>query len=672
MPLFNCIEQKYCLSVEAIAQAMDGTADGVANAIHTGLYRYRQGKSQHWQHHPDPDDARRKWVVADSLPRAVAGLVTKRYGNVADAYHAELLGDEARQRATPEDLAHWLGRKVKKGEAPFTLEEAQQLAEACGWLRTLASGHGLDRFRGKAHYYEQAAKVLAARGLCGLKVKNARYLQRKVEQWQREGYDALVNGRFGNTNGQKLTSEGELRLMNLYASPLKPTYEDVARIYNQEAPQRGWPTLTTERVRQVLVRCKQVTFLSRHGKEAFRKEFERSFKRRKPSFADALWSLDGFTIQLVYQNEQGQPCSGLYGYAVLDVYSDCILGYKLMVGSGEPSTLVQAAMRDATRKTGMRPYQLQYDNSSGNKSKEAQELFKRLAHLHFPTSPYNGKAKPIENLIARLEGANMRHLPNFKGGNITSPSIEKKANPDLLRSLYKEGKLPDREGAKRQVEMLIQVHNNTKGKDGRTPAERYADQHEKRVALDYLTMVTAFWVERKKTARYSKDGLTIEVGKVKHTYEVQSKPGIEDLEFRLRRLNDSFTVMYDPEDLGEICLYKDGAWMATAARKHEFAMARVDIVEGEDSILKENLRRRKDYIERSRNEMEAINEAVEQLGFEEYSYMYQHKEACNRMEGEMLDEILAATGRPIERTPNNRRQRAVLIPVDGADGSIVE
>lgn len=650
---------------------MEGTADSVANAIKTGLYRNRLGTSQHWQHHADPADARRKWVVAASLPRAVAERVSKMYGNVADAYHAELLGEEARLRATPEDIAHWLGRKVRKEGAPFTIEEAQQLAEACGWLRTLASGHGLEKFKGKTDYYEQAARALAARSLYGLKVKNPRHLQRKVEQWRSEGYDALVNGRFGNANGQKLTAEGEKRLLNLYASPLKPTYRDVTKIYNQEAAQRGWPTLAPERVRQVLVRCKQVTSLSRHGKEEFRKQFEHSLKRRKPSFADALWSLDGFTIQLVYLNEQGQPCSGLYGYGVLDVYSDCIVGYALTVGSGEPSTLVQAALRDAARKTGMRPYQLQYDNGSGNKSQEAQELFSSLARLQFPTAPYNGKSKPIENLIGRLEGANMRHLPNFKGGNITSPSIEKKANPDLLKKLEKQGGIPTREQAIAQVRLLIETHNHTPSADGRTPNERYADKHEKRQSLDYLTMVSAFWVKRRETIRYGKDGLTMEVDKRKYHYEVESERGLEDLEFRLRHLGDSFEVMYDPEDLDQICLYKEGAWIATARQKYQFAMARVDIVGDEDKLLRENLRRRKQYIEDRQSEMTSINEEMEQLGFGILDHQLLHKEAYNRMQGALLDEVLGDIGQP-SKPQRNQRKKASLVSVDGADGSIIE
>lgn len=455
----------------------------------------------------------------------------------------------------------------------------------------------------------------------------------------------------------------ETRILNLYSSPLKPSVTKVTEIYNREAVDKGWPTLTYERIRQVLTTPanSQIVFLARHGKEAFRNKYERTVKRSRPSFADALWSLDGTTIQLYYQKD-GKVLSGLYWYAVIDVRSNAIIGYA--IGASETSVLVQTSLRDAVNFKGMMPHQLQYDNSSANKSKEATQLFNKLARVAFPTAPYSGKTKPIEAILGRFEQQVLRYYKNFKGGNITSKSINTAANPDLLKKLKDNNELPTLDYIIKQLKTAIHVHNNTVVKKyGKTPIEMYAVAHEKRRELPYLTMVDIFWVERSRKVRYTKDGLQMEVDKEVYTYEVEARQGVEDMEFRKQYLGSSFEVRYDPGDLEYINLYVDGSWIATARQKYEYAMAKADAVKGEGKLLKESWNERDEYIEGIYADIEA--NAQEDEG-EIMSFQLAHKDALNRMEGEAQDELIFSTGR------TTKRQKVRLYDIEEADGSLVD
>lgn len=661
------------MSVEAIAEAMGIEYERAINTIWTGLKRSRKG-SESWQYRTDADDQRRRWIVVETLPGMTRQCVEYHYGNdLVQQCHSERLLVEALALIEPDDRAWFLMQKPRKGGIGIPAEKAAQLAEACGWLRLSDSEFWATAWARRSEFFHSVVQVVAGRNLYGFKVSNGRVLERRLKRWQDEGRESLLPKNCGNCNAAKLCETQIKRIVSLYASPLKPSIQAVADIYNREAQERDWNTVDYERVRQILQFSdhRQIISLARHGKDAAKNELERTIKRRRPSFPDALWVGDGSTIQLYYKDKAGKVQSNLYAYAIIDAYSESIIGYA--IGATETATLVQASLRDAVRKTGMTPYQLQYDNSSANKGQEAQQLFDQLARLHFPTAPYSGKAKVIEAIWGRMEQSNMRHFPNFKGGNITAKSRDARANPDFLANLMKSGELPSFDQVVAQFRLVVETMNNTVGKrDSRTPAERYRDANEQRTPMDYLTMVEAFWVERRNQVRYTKDGVGIEVDGKRYFYEVEVERGLESLEFRMKYLGDAFTVKYDPDDLEYICLYKDGVWIATARQKYEAPMARVDMLEGEGTIVSNSLTQRKAYWSQLQAEAESLENEMAALGFEPLNHRTLHKDAYNRMEGALLDELLEATAIGVESTKREKTRRFKLYDDTEADGSIVE
>lgn len=667
---FAKINNELCISAEATAEAMGIAPKSALNTIKKGLERARNGADT-WRHYTDESDGRKRWIVVEALPEVTRLRVEYHYQDLWLAYYTERLNDEALARVKPEDRQYYLHVRPRAGGLGLPAEKVSQLCEACGWLRLCASDYWKDKWNRRSLFFEWTAKVLAERQLYGLRVSNARTLERRTAKWEKRGYDSLLSRSFGNDNPRKIGDLQVRRIINLYANPLKPTITDVTDVYNREALERGWAQITPERVRQLVnddPENRQICTLARHGKDAAKNAIERTIKRRRPSFADALWVSDGSTIQLRYVDSSGKVRSDLYYYAVADAYSDCIVGFA--IGYTETATLVQAAYRDAVRKTGMMPYEINYDGASANRSEEVQQLFDNLSQLHFKAAPYNGKSKIIEAIGGRLEQRNMRHFANFKGGNITAKSLDSRANPDFLTQQHKNGHLPSEQQVVAQFKLVIEVYNNTIVKKyKRTPAERYRDADDRRKQMDHLTMVEAFWVERRHQARYTKDGITIEVDGERYTYEVEVERGVEDFAWRMRHLGDSFTVKYDPDDLEYICLYQQGVWVATARQKYEVPMAVIDREDGEGKIISKSLTQRDQYWQQLQREAAALNDEMEVLGFEELNHRTLHKDAYNRIEGNLLDELLEATAVGVERP---RRQSNYELYDTDADGSVVE
>jgi len=668
------IQNNLCISVDALANTIQKPFEVALNAIKKGLERHRNGYDS-WQHFEDESDRRKKWIVLDSIPEDTRLHVEYIIQDPWLVYYTQLMTLEVFQDISAKDKAYFQEIKIKAGQIGFTKDQANDLAEACSWLRFVNSGWYNNKFSGKVEFYNWAAKVIKQRNLYGFKVGSAKTLRKKVKEWNSRGRESLIPGYVGNNNAQKITNEAEQYIIYLYSQPEKLSLRDVTKIHNDLAQENNWNELSEERIRQVLFKSKnkQLWYPKRHGIEAFRNESERTIKRRRPSFADALWTMDGTSLQLLYIDEKGRLRSDLYVYAVADAFSQALIGYAL--GETEDARLVQRALRDACKKTGMLPYQVQYDNSSANKGGEVQQLLTKLTRHHTPTAPYNGKSKVIESIFGRIEQRFMRLFPNFKGGNITAPSLNSKANPDYIKQQLKDKTLPTKDLVIEQIELIIELYNNSKNGKGQIINELYRTPHEKRKEIEFHQMIDLFWVKRRKQASYTKNGLTIEIKTrgvaERYTYEVENERGIEDREFRRQYLGSKFDIMYDPYDLEYINLYKDGAWVATARQKYETPMALADMEEGDGQIIARAQTQRKDYIAEQYETMEELEGQIIENGYPVFSPQLLRKDEYNRIENEILLNRVSQIGQVIEIEKKPRKQRYSLYK-DDADGSRIE
>lgn len=619
-------------------------------------------KSPSWPFIKDPTDKRKVLFDVYGLKPATQNLIKQVICGGIDPmkwYNEQQLVSrsstiQAAKTALPEKVKeHYkpeLYAKLIKEQVNGTkisTDDAYQYTLACAWLDFCQSKwYKKAGFSSKKDFLQAVVDHLIEHPIKGLKISNVRYLQRKIQEYNSKQEHAVISGLTGKkSNRQKLGKVQKMFLLDRYSSPLKPTIPIVHRMYIDQAQKLGWPEVSESTIKTYLFdnSTRQKWSLGRNGNEYVKETMVRRAKRRKASFPDALWSMDGTDVPLVYTDKSGkQMKSSLYVVYVQDIYSDMILGYDIAVGT-ETAVIVQAALRRAIR-TGMKKaFEIQFDNSAANKSGEVTQLLSKLSKIAVPVKPYNGKSKPVENLIKRHQQGFLRHFDNFRGGNRTSPSQQIKANPDHVASV----KLPLLEQAIEQFHLSIEVFNNTKNKSGTTPIERYQTPHELRRDVDYLSMVDIFWVKRSRPARYTPDGLIIEVSGTKYTYEVESETGVEDMDFRLEYLGDRFDIYYDPDDLSAINLYQDDKWIATANQKNELPQARVDRKTGEGAIVQAHYDQEDTYLDKIDRERQEARATMDEIGIETLSYKHIHKEALDRIEqSELLDELDSYRKRP--------------------------
>lgn len=666
MRRFAYINGEFCVSVSALLDTMPGDRATTENTIKIGLTRSRKG-SQFYRHYNDPIDARKKWLVFSSLPKATQGAVAKEVGDIEHEKTKALLYEAALNRVQDDDLEFFVRRRMPQ-------DKAIDLSHGCGWMRLSSSDYWQNGWSGKMEFYEAVVKCLAPMNLFGMRVHHVASLRRKIRDWKKDGRESLLHGNAGRIKIQEEPAYHK-RILDLYMSPLKPSKRDVYEMYLREAAERGWPEYTYQRIVQLLnaPQARQIAIIARHGEAAARQLMERTIKRSRPSFPDALWSIDGTTVQLLHLDERGKIASEMYIVCVTDAHSRDIVGYE--VGSTETGALVQGSLRNAVRSSGFAPLQLQYDNSSANKSAEAQTLFTKLTKLAFPTAPYNGKSKVIEALYGHIEQGFLRHFPNFKGGNITAKSLDSRANPDLVRQLVANKEIPTKAEAIAQLRLAIETYRNTVVKTyGQTPREMYATQHPERRSLSKMNMISLLWTERAHRAAYTKDGITIEVNGVRHTYEVEKSRGVEDTAWRMQHLGERFRIMFDPDDRAEIALFDDEwRFVAMAANKWEAPMAKADSQPGDGAIIAESLQERQRYLDELRRKARQVREENEAADLPIVDFQLVHKDAFNRMEHAELDKLLADTARVVEyEEPKQRRRRKALYDDETADGSLID
>jgi hypothetical protein len=486
----------------------------------------------------------------------------------------------------------------------YSPTEAHQLARAAGWLRLINEfdvkkarklGYlSINELRTeifKRSLKEQHTQPPLIRFKKGT-IENERVLYRNAAIYKEKGIRCLIHAGIGNANREKTDTQVHAKLLELASSPVKYSFEDIAMYFNNWADEFGKANLTTSAVKKYLniSKVKKVWYYARHGKLAADNELQPLFNREKPSFPDALWSIDGTTMQLYYVDEKGIIKSDLYAYFIADANTGAIIGHS--IACAETTGMVVEALGDAINTYGNKPYQLQYDNSSANQSKFVQSLMSNMSRVHFGCEPYKGRAKYIESIIGHFQQRVLRKRPNFKGGNVTVKSLNSVANPELLASLRKhKEQLPTINEVISEFKMAIEEWN-TRGEkrdafgrfEGKSKIDRYINTaNEKRVKLNYFDKLSLFMVSMSDLYTYSTEGIKIEIDKKKYHFVVPDPDGVGDFIFANDHLGEKFNVRINREN-PELCLlFQNGIHVATAYEKERFAACVADLKDGEKS-----------------------------------------------------------------------------------------
>ncbi len=397
--------------------------------------------------------------------------------------------------------------------------------------------------------------------------ENDRKLRDKVRQYEREGYECLIhkNYRRTNTNAAKI-HEGEQAdlLIALIAQHRNFDCEQIAKLYNAQCTMHNtqaaqgtpeWKPITASTVRQWQKKKRFLTTASKHGAATFRNTMTYQVKRKAPETAMALWVLDGWDAELLYQSKRGNRTT-YYNRLTVEVILDAATKYPIgwAVGETESAALIREALRNAERHTEeltgcmLMPHQIQCDNFA---RKAMMETYTGLAQYVTPAAVGNAKAKIIEPWFRTLNDKYCKFMPNWSGHGVTA---HKDGQPNLDITLKQKHLLPTIDEIIVEVAALMDIYRREalpayQGAIDALPAEQ-------RRLLNPKQYLCLFGESTGQTYTLQGTGINVRIDGKPHPYDLMADPEdpkamAEAIRFR-EQCWEKWSVLRDPLDTKHI------------------------------------------------------------------------------------------------------------------------
>ncbi len=300
---------------------------------------------------------------------------------------------------------------------------------------------------------------------------NARSLERKYDRFVAEGYASLVHKAYttGSKNAAKVADENQKAMLVTFMSdPRNLDNEQVARLYNMvaeqmnnagEPPASPWKKITASAVAVWRDKCDDLIYGYRRGREQYRASRSMQVKRSAPTRPLLFWTLDGWDVELLYQERNK---NGVVTYAnrlTLEVVLDACTKYPIgfAIGKNENAELIREALRNAERETERlfgkmyRAAQIQSDNFA---KKAMMPTYVTVADKVTPARVKNAKTKPVEPWFNYFNKKYCQFQENWSGFGITS---KKDSQPNVESLSARKKDFPDKAGLIAQIVGFIQA-----------------------------------------------------------------------------------------------------------------------------------------------------------------------------------------------------------------------
>ena len=613
-------------------------------ALKTYCKEHRQGVSSNYSNIPDPKDGRKVLIEYDTIPSA-----TRQSKNMParEELIAEIQSQQVEALVTfnTDAYTYFLN-------SPATTTRAKEKAEQASWLIAISSAktnqvRGLG-FTCKEDFYKKCVELMNARAAKqhwhAFKLTTDAELSKRLTPFKKylkgsvtlaEACASLISKKTGNSNAQKITVDQQSVLVQLYSNAnAKPNFEQVWMIYTRKANEMislgHWNNdalISPSTVRAFLTKSnvRQLWYEARHGYQEYRNVFEPVTQRERPSYANALWVIDGTPSHRYFQHGDKGRYFRFNIFPVLDAHSWAVLGFWL--SETENTEAVLGALRSACMVTGNLPHQVLYDNSSAIQSYRAQDALDKISVVSFAATAGNARSKIIENFFHLFN----QDVQKFRPGYTANPfavSINNRPNKEALARMVKSSELVSAEKALQQAIEDLTIWNNTPRKflGGLSPIACYRQSvkatETKQRSFTKAIDIEAFYTipgEHKKirtidegkpklvqtfipqTYEFTNRGIDITIAGNPCTYDVA------DVAFRAHYIGARFSVKYEPNterwvngQPAHLLLYVQGAplqWNgvhAAALPKERFHMAVADYTEGEATALRKHLATKKE------------------------------------------------------------------------------
>lgn len=411
-----------------------------------------------------------------------------------------------------------------------------------------------------------------------------RRLQRKFNDYLRDGYVCFISKKFQNTNAAKVDDDiKESVLVQLIGHHNNLDNAAIAKLYNAVANQQDWKPITASAVAVWRDKLDLVTAAGRLGATNFRNTKSMQVKRKRPTAPFLMWTLDGWDVELLYQDTKTDSkghsvttyCNRLTLEVVLDPCCNYPIGYA--IGTHETPALIAEALRNAAKHSEelfgvmLRANQIQCDHYA---LKAMTPLYNVMGAKLTPARVKNAKSKVVEPYFSYLNKKYGKLFNNWSGYGITTdPS--KQPNSEALN--MQRHRFPDEAGVRQQIEKIIQMERQCKVERFRKMMDNLPA--ECRLPLSREQYLLHFGAETGYKNAIEGSGLRPTLLGMKHDYDCF------DMRFR-QYAGTRWTVKYDPDNLHEVlAVSEDGTLHFMLTEKYVQPMALADRKEGDAAEL---------------------------------------------------------------------------------------
>lgn len=418
---------------------------------------------------------------------------------------------------------------------------------------------------------------------------NPRRLEDKIKRYREEGFESLIHRNFCNRSAAKVNDDiKESIMIELLADPRNLDNEQIRAMYNIMAERMEWKKISGSTVATWRDTYDLQTRPGRRGATEFMNSKTMQVKRMKPTAPLYYWTLDGWDVELLYQDTRVDKKTGrrttTYSNrpTVVIVLDPCVnypIGYA--VGTHETPDLIRLALRNAVDHTAelfggsYMAHQIQSDHYA---IKALTPIYTDLSKHYTPARVKNSKAKVIEPYFNTINKKYCQLMPNWSGVGVTSRK-ESQPNVDFLNK-YRNN-FPAWAGVVEQIEKLIALERKSK-------IERYmhlwiSAPKEHKIELSRETYLYWCGNETGQTNMLEGSGLKPTILGLKREYDCF------DLTFR-NHYSTRWTVKFDPNDLSTVlCVNEDGTLRYMLEQKYIQPMALMDRKPG-DSVQLQKVR----------------------------------------------------------------------------------
>lgn len=403
---------------------------------------------------------------------------------------------------------------------------------------------------------------------------NSEKLIKKMKEYKEQGFIALVDGRNRNQNTAKLKDEEATALLEqLIGKHTNLDAEQIAGIFNMMAGALGWKTITSTTVLNFKKKTELFTYASRRGVVSFRNTKGMQAKRKAPEKAYLYWTLDGWDVELLYQqretNKKGHAVTTYHNRITAVVVLDPVCKYPVgyAIGTHETPELIREAVKNAMRHTKelfgnyYMPHQLQSDHY-GNGTLNA--FYSEVSKVYTPARARNAKAKVIEPYFLHLN-KQCQLYDNWSGYGVKSKQ-EHQVNDEYLNKVKHH--FPDKQGCIAQFKYILEQERSSK-------VEAFKMAFEALLPGEKLILTTEnylrlFGTPHTHTNRMRGEGLTATIGGKSYVFDSF------DVNFRNLAYCD-WLIKYDEEDLS--CVLVENAKKDSSGRVTEIIGNHVFLLE---------------------------------------------------------------------------------------------